>query len=110
VAFDVLARVAVERRPQARGHGPGLVEPLGRAQRDELGGPLGAEQGGEDALRVVVVVDEKDQVTQADQRVRAVARPGQRVDPAMDIADDMDPHGQILLRVAASVSCDTTRP
>ena len=39
-----------------------------------------------------VVVEEEDQVAEADQRVGAVARPGQRVGPAVHVADHMNPH------------------
>ena len=46
----------------------------------------------EDALAVVVVVDEKNQISEADERVGAVPGPGQRVGPAMHITDYMDPH------------------
>ncbi|MGH3409072.1 MAG: hypothetical protein ACRDRJ_42220 [Streptosporangiaceae bacterium] len=53
---------------------------------------LGAEQVREDALAVVGVVDEQQQVAQADQRVGVVPGPGQRVGPAVDVTDYVDPH------------------
>ena len=43
-------------------------------------------------LAVVGVVDEQQQVAQADQRVRAVTGPPERVGPAMDVTDHVDPH------------------
>jgi hypothetical protein len=90
------ARVAVKAGPQLRRHRSGLVEPLRRAQRDELLGRLGTEQIGKDALRVVRVVNEQQQVTQADQRVSAVPRCGQRIGPAMHIADHVHSHAHTL--------------
>ncbi|MFC6676279.1 hypothetical protein ACFQE7_09840 [Nonomuraea ferruginea] len=92
VALDVVAGVAVEARPQLGRHRPGLVEALGGAQGDELPGPFGAEQIGEDALAVVVVVDEQDEITETDQRVGAVSRGRQCVGPAVYVTDHMDPH------------------
>src|SRR4029077_5893118 len=71
---------------------PGLVEPLGGAQPDVRGRRLRPEQVGEDTLAVVGVVEEQEQVTQADQGVRAVARAGQRVRAAVYVAHHVDSH------------------
>ena len=51
-----------------------------------------AEQVGEDALAVVGVVEEQQQVAQADQGVRAVARAGQCVRAAVYVAHHVDSH------------------
>ena len=76
----------------SRGHLPRLVEPAGRPQLDQPPGLLGAEQAGKDPLAVVGVVDEQQQVAEADQRVGAVAGRAQRIGPAMNVAYHVDPH------------------
>ena len=53
---------------------------------------LGAEQVGEDALAVVGVVEEQEQVAQADQRVGTVGRAGQRIRAAVYVAHHVDSH------------------
>ena len=51
-----------------------LGEAAGGAQLHDPVGVLDAEQLGEDAARVVGVVEEEDEIAQADQRVGAVTR------------------------------------
>jgi hypothetical protein len=62
------------------------------AEADQFTGSLGSEQVGEDALTVVRVVYEKQQVTEADQGICAVAGRSQGVGPAMNVAYHVDPH------------------
>ena len=77
----------------SRGHGSWPRRTARRCAAPMIpGGVLGAEQLGEDPLGVVVVVDEQQQVAEADQDVGPVARLGQRVGAAVHIADDVDPH------------------
>ena len=59
---------------------------------------LGPEQVGEDALAVVGVVEEQEQVAQADQRVGAVGRAGQRIRAAVDVAHHVDSHDTTVSR------------
>ena len=92
-------RVTVQLGPQLPGHPPGFVEPLGIPQLDEAASLVRAEQVGEDALPVVRVVDEQQQITQADEGVRAT-RAGQRIRAAMHIADHVNPHGHTVARPA----------
>ena len=88
------ARLAVRATPTAPGRTRAASSKrFWPSQRDEAVGVLLAEQVGEDALRVVVVVDEQHQVAEADERVRAVPGARQRVRAAMDVAHHMDPHG-----------------
>ncbi len=91
-SLDVVARLPAEGRPQRGGHAPRLLEAAGRAQRDELRRPLLAEHLAEDALRGVVVVDEEDQIAEADEHVGALSRAGEGVRAPVDVTDDMDPH------------------
>jgi hypothetical protein len=79
--------------PQPGPELPGLREAAGGAQLDEAAGVLRAEQVGEDAARVVRVVEEEEEVPQADQGVGAVTGPGQVTGVAVHIADDMDAGG-----------------
>ena len=79
-------------REQAERVLPGLVEFLRGPQLDVPGRRFGAEQIGEDALAVVGIVEEQEQVAQADQRVGAVGRPGQRVRTAVYVAHHVDSH------------------
>ena len=60
-----------------------------------------AEQVGEDAPRVVGVVEEQQQVTEADQRVRAVAGPAERIGPAVHVTHHMHPHSPTISRSSA---------
>jgi hypothetical protein len=71
---------------------PGLVESPGGAQFDVDLGRLGAEQVGEDAFPVVGVVEEQQQVAQADQRVGSASRAGQRVRPPVHVAHYVNSH------------------
>lgn len=59
--------------PQPPPELPRLGEAAGGAQLDDPVGVLGAEEVGEDATRMVGVVEEEHQVTEAHQGVRAVA-------------------------------------
>src|ERR1700722_20176503 len=79
-------------REQAERELPGLVELLLGAQLDVLARRLGPEQVGEDALPMVGVVEEQQQVAQADQRVGTVGRAGQRIRAAVYIAHHVDSH------------------
>ena len=83
-------------RRQPRGQLPGLVEPLGQPQGQVPLVLLRAEQVGEDAAPVVGVVQEQQQVPQADERVRPAGRGRQRVEPAMDVAHQVNPHAPTL--------------
>ena len=94
--LHVRGRVAAEPGPQPRRHLPGLIESLRGAQRDELLGGLRAEQVGKNAVPVVRVVHEQQQVAEADKGVRAVGRALQRVGPAMHITDHVHPHALTL--------------
>src|ERR1700730_5900019 len=89
-------RVTVEPGPELCRHLPGLVEPLRGAQGDELPGRVRAEQVSKDASPVIGVVDEQQQVSEADQGVRAVGRAPERIGPAMNIADYVHPHAHTL--------------
>src|SRR5260370_33848575 len=89
-------RVTVEPGPELRRHLPGLVEPVRGAQGDELPGRVRAKQVGKDPFPVIGVVDEQQQVSEADQGVRAVGRTPERLGPAMNIADHMHPHAHTL--------------
>jgi hypothetical protein len=96
----VLGRVAAEPLPEPGGHGPRLVELFRRPQRDELPGRLRAEQVSEDPLPMVGVVHEQQEVTQAQQRVRALRRAGQLACRPVHIADRVNPHAVTLRRAA----------
>ena len=86
------AWLAGERRPEPGRELARRVELLRGPQRDELPRRFGAEQVGEYPARMVRVVEEKQQVAEADQRVSAVAGAAERVGPAVHIADHVDPH------------------
>src|SRR5262249_49762420 len=88
---------------QAERELPGLVELPRRAQLDVLPGRLGPEQVGEDALAMVVVVEEQQQVTQADQRVGTVGRAGQRICPGVHIAHYVDSHTTTVRRARGKI-------
>lgn len=89
----------VQLGPEPAAQRAGLVEAAGGAQCDQGVGVGGAEEVGEDAARVVRVVEEEDQVAEADQGVGPV--PGRRQVPtvAMDVTDHMHAHGVTLDRV-----------
>ena len=55
-------------------------------------GRLRSEQVGEDALPVVGIVEEQQQVAQADHRVGPAARAGQRVRPPVHVAHHVNSH------------------
>ena len=76
----------------ARRQLPGLVEPPRGAQLDVLPGVLGPVELGEYPLRVIGVVQEEQQVAQADQHVRAVSGGGQRVGGTVHVAHHVDSH------------------
>ncbi len=67
--------------------GPPAVRSAG-----ELGADLGTEHAAEDSARRVAVVDEVDQVAEHDQRVGAVARPGERVGGAVHVGHHVHSH------------------
>ncbi|GAA3067082.1 hypothetical protein GCM10020000_59190 [Streptomyces olivoverticillatus] len=85
-------RLAVDAVPQQPPQLAGLLEAARGAQRDDTVGVLDAEELGEDAARVVGVVEEEHQVAQAHQGVGAVARPGQSFGVAVYVADHVDSH------------------
>src|SRR5260370_81969 len=82
---------------------PGLVDLLRGAQLDVFTRRLLAEQVGEDALAVVGVVEEQEQVAQADQRVGAVARAGQRIRAAVYVAHHVDSHVTTVSRPGRTI-------
>lgn len=71
--LDRRGPVGADARPQPGTERARLLEATGGAQLDDAVGVLHAEEVREDAARVVGVVEEEDQVTEADQSVGAVA-------------------------------------
>jgi len=98
-SLDVQGAIAAQRGPQPRRHRAGLVESLLGTQRDVLPRRLRAEEFGENALPVIGVVDEQQQIAEADQRVCAVGCGGQRVGPAVHVADHVNPHDHQLRQI-----------
>jgi hypothetical protein len=92
----VRRRVAAEAPPQARRQLPGLTEPLRGAQGDELPGGVRTEQVREDPPRMICVVHEQEQVTQAEQGIRTGRGAAKGAGPAVHIADHMHPHDHRL--------------
>ncbi len=83
--------VAVQAGPELPPEGVGLLEAARGAQLDDPVGVLDAEQVGEDPARVVRVVEEEHEVTEADEGVCAVARAGEGLGVAVHVAHDVDP-------------------
>src|SRR6266487_3843749 len=90
--LDMAGRFAVQPGPEPCGHRPGRIESLRRPQVNELARRRRTEQVGEYPPPVVGVVNEQQQIAQAEQRVRAVGRDGQCIGPAVHVADHMNPH------------------
>jgi hypothetical protein len=88
--------VALEAGPEPARPFPGLVEPHLGAQLNPPADGVGAEQAAHDPAAVVVVVDEQDQVAQADKRVGARRGGRERVRPSVHVAHHMDPHVRSL--------------
>src|SRR5262249_11702705 len=87
-----LGRWVAYRCPQLARHLPRRVELLRGAQADELSRVLWAEQVSEDSLGMVGVVEEKQEIAEADQRVGTITGSPQRVASAVYVADHMKAH------------------
>ena len=72
------------------------LEVAGQPQGDERLDPLGAEDPAEDAVGRVVVVDVVDQVAEHDELFGPPGDLAKRVDVAVDIGDERDPHRRYL--------------
>ena len=79
--------------PMNRRSSPGA--PAG-PEPPELGADGRPEHPAEDPRGGIVVVHELDQVAQHDQRVRAVAGPGQRLDVTVHVGHHVHPHGRSI--------------
>lgn len=58
---------------------------------------------------MVGVVHEEEQVAEADERVGPVARAGERVGLAVDVADDVDSHDEMITAALPSTARVTER-
>ena len=81
------------------GTGEMVICAYGKAARTAIG-----NQDMSIEAAVVGIVEEQEQVAQADQRVGAVARAGQRIRAAVYVAHHVNPHADTLGRVQP-VSC-----
>ena len=92
--LDMIPPITAQLLPQSRRHRPGFVEALGRPQPDEFPRGLRSEQLGKDALARFGVIDEQQQVTQAEKGICTVGRAAESPGVPVHIADYVDPHAQ----------------
>ena len=90
--LDVLPRVAAQPGPQLARHLARLIKAPGRAELHQAPGFLRPEQVGEDSLTVIGVVDEEEQISQADKGVGALPGRAQGVRPAVNVTYHVHPH------------------